>query len=461
MRLRFLGGAQSVTGSKTLVTSGKHHLLVDCGLFQGLKSLRLKNWEPFPLEPRRIDSVLLTHAHLDHSGYLPLLTRNGFHGKIFCSAPTRDLTELILKDSARLQEEDAHFANQHGFSKHQPAEPLYTEKDAKAAIDRIVVLPPGRWFDLPGQMRFQLLPSSHILGSTFVVVESEGCRIVFSGDLGRLNPLLYSTPALLENADYLVMESTYGDRTHHLPLEKGEISGRLAHIICETFQKGGQVILPSFAVGRTQDLLFLLAELKDQKRIPELPLYLDSPMGVNASQIFYDHPKWHVLTPWQVERILNTSKMLKSQEESIQVMRKAAPAVIIAGSGMLTGGRVLHHLAARLPDDRNTILLAGYQAAGTRGRLLQEGISELKIHGKYIPVRARVEIIAGLSAHADQSEMITWLKGFKAPPKMTFLNHGEPQASDALRVKIRDILGWRCQVPQLLQEFQLTPDGDF
>lgn len=457
MKLRFLGGVQTVTGSKTLITAGKHRVLIDCGLFQGLKELRRRNWSPFPVDPRTLSAVILTHAHLDHSGYLPLLVRNGFRGKVYCSAPTRDLAELILEDSARLQEEDADHANRHGYSKHHPARPLYNEDDVKRALSCFEPVPPWKWRDLPGRVRFRLSPSGHILGSTFVEVEVLGKRIAFSGDLGRAHPFLYDPPVSLEQVDYLVLESTYGDRTHHAGSgSERDLKDRLAKVVRETVDRGGQAIIPSFAVGRVQDLLFLFSLLKSEGRLPDVPIYLDSPMGVNATRIFMNYPKWHRLEAEQVDRLASIATILGSRIESGHVKSEGRPAIIIAGGGMLSGGRVLNHLEARLPEERNTILLVGFQAAGTRGRLLKEGISELKMHGQYIPVRCRVEEMGSLSAHADQSETLSWLGRLKRAPKTIYINHGEPQASDALRVKIRDTLGWECEVPHPDQEFELS-----
>ena len=451
MKLQFLGGAQTVTGSKTLVSSGKHRFMVDCGLFQGIKELRLRNWSKFQFDPRAIDAILLTHAHLDHSGYLPLLVKQGFRGKIYSSAPTRDLAAVILKDSAHLQEEDAEFANRGGFSKHHPAEPLYTESDVKEALKLFESVPPNHWNHLPGGSSFRLSPSGHILGSTFVEIQAEGKIILFSGDLGRSHPLLYPQPATFEEADYLVVESTYGDRTHHVE----DVGVQLSQAVAGTIARGGQLIIPSFAIGRVQDLLFLLSNLKAQNKIPSVSVYLDTPMGTLATEIFEAHPNWHILNPSQVNAMWEITTIIRSRQESIDIMRAGKPAIIIAGSGMASGGRVLHHLASRLPDPKASVLLVGYQAAGTGGRLLRDGISELKIHGKYIPVRAQIQEISGLSAHSDQSETISWLRHFKSAPKITFINHGEPQASDALRVKIRDTFGWKCVLPIQNEEADL------
>ncbi|MCM0606281.1 MAG: MBL fold metallo-hydrolase [Xanthomonadaceae bacterium] len=451
MKIQFLGGVQTVTGSKTLVTYGKHRLLVDCGLFQGVKSLRLNNWKRFPADPREIDSILLTHAHLDHSGYIPLLVKQGFRGSIFCSSATRDLAEIILLDSAKLQEEDADFANEKGYSKHHPANPLYSQKDVKEALKRFDTTGVNRWEKLPGGAQFRLTPSGHILGSTFIELEIEKKLLVFSGDLGRERPLLYPQAERIEKADYLVLESTYGDRTHH----PSDPLTELSKIVFDVHSKKGKLIIPSFAVGRAQDLLFLFSLLKSRSQLPGIPIYLDTPMGIRATEIFESHPNWHTLDRTQMKAMWDVVTVVQSQKQSIDVMRSEESSIVIAGSGMISGGRVLHHLAAHLPDPKNSVLLVGYQAAGTRGRLLKDGISELKIHGRYIPVRASVLEISGLSAHADQAETLNWLRGFKAAPRQTFINHGEPQSSDALRVKMKDELGWESVIPAQEQEFEI------
>jgi metallo-beta-lactamase family protein len=442
MEIRFLGGAQTVTGSKTLLTIGGHRLLIDCGLFQGLKELRLKNWNPIPVDPKQIEAVLLTHAHLDHSGALPLLVHQGFRGPIYSSQPTRELAEVILKDSARLQEEDADFANRHGYSKHSPARPLYTLEDAEFALTRFESIPKDRWRETPGRVKFRLLPSSHILGSTFIEIAVKDTRIVFTGDLGRRNPLLYYPPTQIHEADYLILESTYGDRCHS---GASAIDG-LEKVINSTYQKGGHLIIPCFAVGRAQELIYLLWQLRNKKKIPRLPIYLDSPMGEAATRIFRENGNWHRLDPDDVASMCSIVTVLQQQKQSIQAMKSEHPSIVIAGSGMISGGRVLHHLAERLPDSRNSVLLVGYQAPGSRGRLLKDGASELKIHGQYVPVHAEIHEISDLSAHADQNEILSWLKNFTRPPKKVFINHGEAQAADALRVKIRDTLKWECVV---------------
>lgn len=449
LSLAFLGGAKTVTGSKFLLTAGKHRFLVDCGLYQGLKELRLRNRAPFSVPPRSIDAVILTHAHLDHSGHLPLLVKEGFRGTIFCTAPTRDLCRIILSDSARLQEEDADFANREKFSKHSPAKPLYTLSDVERALERFSVIEPHEWEELAGGAKFRFRPSSHILGSAFIEFDYQGRRVVFSGDLGRSQPRLYAPPYFIERADYLVLESTYGDRLHARGPEVVPVEQLLSAVITSTLERGGHVIIPSFAVGRAQELLLILSRLKRENRIPDVPIYLDSPMGTHATELLCDYPDWHRLSQSELDELWRVAKIVKTQQESIAIMRAKVPSIVIAGSGMAAGGRVLHHLASKLPDSRNSVLLVGYQAAGSRGRLLHDGAAAVKMHGRYITVRAEIHEIPDLSAHADQGEILAWLRGFKSAPKQVFIVHGEPQAADALRVKVRDELGWQSTVAEI------------
>ncbi len=450
--IRFLGGAGTVTGSKILLELGARNILVDCGLFQGLKELRLRNWAPFPVEPGRIDAVILTHAHLDHCGYLPVLSKGGFKGPVYSTAPTKDLAKIILMDSAKIQEEDAELANRGGYSKHSPALPLYTCEEALRSMRQFISKPLGEWHDLFDGIRFRFSGSGHILGSAFVEVEWDGRRIVFSGDLGRSDPLLLQPPHRIESADWLVVESTYGDRNHSpvSPLRE------LARIVNETLERKGHLIIPAFAVGRAQDLLFLLSRLKEQSQIPDVPVFLDSPMGVSATGTFLEYSAWHRLSTAEINELQSAATMVKSPQQSEELLSRTGSSIVIAGSGMVSGGRVLRHLLKRLPDDRNTILLVGFQAASTRGRLLRDGASELKMFGQYVPVRARVEEISTLSAHADQREILEWLKGFKKAPGKTFVVHGEQQASDCLRRKIRDEIGWECEVPSPSDSFALV-----
>jgi metallo-beta-lactamase family protein len=390
---------------------------------------------------------------LDHSGCIPLLVKGGFRGKIYCTPPTRDLAKIILEDSAKLQEEDAEYANRLGFSKHAPAKPLYTVSEAHASLSRFETIADSTWHPLFEEMKFRFTPSGHILGSAFIEIDHKGTRFVFSGDLGRTNPLLLNPPTLIERADILVVESTYGDRIH----EQQTVLKRMETIVHETLMRKGHLLIPSFAVGRTQDVIYILSQLRKEKKIPsDVPIYLDSPMGVDATDIFLTYPQWHRLPSTEAAALGKTATMVRSQQQSEELLHRKTSTIVIAGSGMISGGRILHHLFKRLPDDRNTVLIVGFQAAGTRGRLLREGIPELKIHGQYVPVKARIEEITTLSAHADQAEILAWLRGFKHPPQKTFIVHGEPQASDALRVRIKDTLGWETLIPQMTESFPVA-----
>jgi metallo-beta-lactamase family protein len=451
VRIQFLGGAGTVTGSKFLVDTGSHRILVDCGLFQGIKELRLLNRAPFPIDPAKIDAVVLTHAHLDHSGYLPLLAKNGFHGKIHCTSPTKDLARLILLDSAHIQEEDADYANQKGFSKHKPALPLYDTRDVQALDRRWVTASPGSWKDACPGIHYRFTPSGHILGAAFVEIDAGGKLFVFSGDVGRAAPILYDPPSKLERADVLVIESTYGDRSH----PKSSTLEDLERVVNETCARGGHLVIASFAVGRTQEILHLLSKLRRKHRIPEIPVFLDSPMGISATDVFFDHANWHRLDKREVEEMRELVTDVRTREQSKGLFREKGSTIVIAGSGMLNGGRVLHHLEKRLGDERNTILLVGYQAAGTRGRLLLGGVAELKLHGAYFPVKAHIEEISTLSSHADQPELLGWMRGFVNKPGRVFIVHGEPQSADALRVRMKDVLGWDAEVARASQIVEL------
>lgn len=441
--LTFLGAAGTVTGSRHLLRLGGRSILVDCGLFQGLKALRLKNWAAFPVDPETIDDVVLTHAHLDHSGYLPKLVREGFRGRVFCTAATADLSELLLLDSAKIQEGDAAFANRHGFSKHTPALPLYGKRDALRALEHFEALD----FDTPSDMghgaNLVLRGAGHILGAASVQLRWGGRTIVFSGDLGRYDDPLMHDPVAVTSADYLVVESTYGDRLHP-PVAA---ANALFEVVQRTTARGGTVIIPAFAVGRAQELLYLFWQLKQSGRLPLTPVYLDSPMAINASEILGRHPGDHRLSRAECEAAMGSATYIRDVEESKALTYNTMPKVIISASGMATGGRVLHHLKAYGPDRRNTILFAGYQAAGTRGAALLDGAREVKIHGGWIPMRAEVDNLPMLSAHADAAEIMRWLRGFERPPRRTFIVHGEPPASEALRQRIENELGWDCEVP--------------
>jgi len=452
LQLTFLGGTGTVTGSKYVVANDRDIVLVDCGLFQGFKTLRLKNWAPFPIDPRKISAVALTHAHLDHSGYLPLLVRNGFRGRIFCSRGTRDLCRILLPDSGFLQEKDAEFANRHGFSKHRPALPLYTLEDAQRCLDYFRPVSFDDTHALAHAMTFRMHRAGHILGAASLEIEAAGRTIVFSGDLGRYNDPTMVDPVGFDHADYLVVESTYGDRRH----PDADPEDAIGKVVETTIARGGTVVMPAFAVGRTQSLLFHLAQLKDKGRLANVPIFLDSPMAENASDIFCNNVGDHRLSESACRRACGVARFVRSVEESKALMTNPMPKVIVSASGMATGGRVLHHLKHYAPDPRNTILFAGFQAGGTRGASMVGGADAIKIHGAYVPVRAEVKNLDMLSGHADAGEILRWLKGFSSPPKMTFITHGEPTASDALRRRIEEELKWPCTVPEHGLEVELT-----
>jgi len=451
-RITFLGGVGTVTGSKYLLENDRHRVLIDCGLFQGFKNLRLRNWAEFPVPPKSLDAVVLTHAHLDHSGYLPLLIKNGFKGPVICTQATRDLCSILLPDSGFLQEKDAEFANRKGFSKHKPALPLYTKKDAEQAMHAFQSVPFAKERKVVEGMNVIFHPAGHILGAAIVDIQFDGKRIVFSGDLGRPNSETMLDPTPMERADYLLVESTYGNRTHN----GTDPEAALAEVITKTVGRGGIVLIPSFAVGRAQTLLYHLQRLKAAHRIPAVPIYLDSPMAIEASDLFANHLRDHKLSAEQCVEFAQVAHYVLDSAESKALNDDHAPKVIISASGMATGGRVLHHLHNLVTDSRNTILFAGFQAGGTRGAALVHGAKEIKIHGQYLPVEAEVRNLEMLSAHADANEIMSWLKNFKAPPKTTFVTHGEPEAADALRRRIEEELHWPCRVPEYLEKIELA-----
>lgn len=452
LNLSFLGGAGTVTGSKYVVEHEGHKILVDCGLFQGFKPLRLRNWAPFPIEPRDIEAVVLTHAHLDHSGYLPLLVKQGFHGNIFCSQATADLCAVLLPDSGYLQEKDAEYANRHGFSKHKPALPLYTEADAQNALTRLTPISFGPDQRLPGGGSIRLRRAGHILGAASVQLDWAGTTIVFSGDLGRYDDLTMVDPVGFDKADYLLVESTYGNRSH----DKRDATNALEEIVSRAVARGGTVVIPAFAVGRVQSLLVHFERIKAAGQLSNVPIFLDSPMATDASEIFCNHTDDHRLSPDQCRRACAVAHFVRTIDESKALTTNPMPKVIISASGMATGGRVLHHLKRYAPDPKNVILFAGFQAGGTRGAAMMSGVKSIKIHGEYVPVQAEVQNLNMLSAHADADEILRWLGNFKQPPRMTFITHGEPTASDALRHRIEEELGWPCTIPDLGQSFDLA-----
>lgn len=443
MHLQFLGATDTVTGSKYLLQHKGSRVLVDCGLFQGFKQLRLRNWAHFPVDPASIDAVVLTHAHIDHSGYLPLLARNGFRGPVICTPATYDLCRILLPDCGHLLEEEAEYNNRHGTSKHQPALPLYTRDDAVRCLKQFKpVKHDGDWSPAPGlQGRFQ--PSGHMPGSSFVRIDDGRRSVLFSGDIGRPHDLVLKPPVTPEAADYLVVESTYGDRAH---LDSDPLDV-LAEVINRTAARGGVVVIPAFAVGRAQSLLYCIHLLKSRGLIHHLPVYLNSPMAASATQVYLKHHEQLRLSAHECAEVENTAHIVQSPEESRLLNARKGPMVIIAASGMATGGRVVHHLQAFAPDKRNTILLAGFQAGGTRGAALAGGAKSLRIFGQEVPVRAEIARLDHLSAHADADEILAWLGTFSRSPKTTFITHGEPPAADALRQRIERALGWDCHLP--------------
>ncbi len=462
MRIRFLGAAGTVSGSKYLVDTGETRFLVDCGMFQGPKNLRLMNWNPPHVPPFSIDHVLLTHAHIDHSGMLPVLVRDGFQGRIWTTPVTAELCEISLLDAAHLQEEDARFANKMKFSKHTPALPLFTTEDAERVIPRLRPLEYDQEAGLPGGTQIRFRDAGHILGSATIEVnvKSNGipARLVFSGDLGRYDALILRDPEPVNSADYLLLESTYGDRIH--PAE--EPVNELSAVINDTAKRGGMLVIPSFAVGRTQTLLYLMRDLKARGVIPDLPIFVDSPMAQRVTELFCRHiddfdeeAKSVFRKTGKCPVFCPNLEFIRTPDESQKINSMRFPAIIISASGMATGGRILHHLKYRLPDARNTILFVGYQSVGTRGQLLKDGAREIKIHGEMVPVRAKIRSIEAFSGHADSIEILRWLRTFKQAPKLTFIVHGEPESSRALADEIHRSLGWKTHIPELLETCSL------
>ncbi|WP_096663279.1 MBL fold metallo-hydrolase RNA specificity domain-containing protein [Polaromonas sp. AET17H-212] len=447
MKLQFLGATDTVTGSKYLLQHDKSRVLVDCGLFQGYKLLRLRNWAPPPVKPSSIDAVILTHAHIDHSGYLPLLARQGFHGKVFCTPATYDLCRILLPDSGHLQEEEAEYTNRHKLSKHKEALPLYTRDDALQCLKLFHPVPfDTDWQPAPG-LHARMTPSGHMAGSSFVRLDDGSRSILFSGDIGRPHDLVLKPPVQMDGADYLVVESTYGDRPH----KNSDPLLELGKVINRTAARGGVVVIPAFAVGRAQSLLHCIQLLKAQGVIHNIPVYLNSPMAASAMQVYLKHKSELRLTAAECDALAHAAHIVQTPEESRLLNARHGPMVIIAASGMATGGRVVHHLKAFAPDKRNTILFAGFQAGGTRGASIAGGSPTVRIFGEDVPVRAEVAMLDDLSAHADAAEIVSWLKGFKAPPKQTFITHGEPAAADAMRQRIERELHWKVHMPFYLE----------
>lgn len=452
--LQSLGAAQTVTGSKHLLKTPELIVLVDCGLFQGLKELRLKNWSKLPIEAAEIDVVLLTHAHLDHCGYLPLLVKNGYRGDIWMTPPTAELVKIILRDSAKIQEEDAEKANRYNYTKHAPALPLYTLEDAEGCFNQFKLLDHEVEHQLSPHIQFQYHKNGHILGSCYIEMDCYGRKIIFSGDIGRYNSEFLASPDHNGDADFVIMESTYGDKLHG----DADPKLQLAEQIFETNQKHGNVLIPCFAVGRAQELMMMLDELKHENKIPfNIPTYLDSPMAADVTELLARFPDWHLLKPEQLQSICRDIVINREYQGTEEIIHNKQNKIVLSASGMLTGGRVLEYMKAYASDAKNEVLLIGYQAEGTRGRALKEGAHELKIHGKYVHISARVNEITGLSAHADQADLLKWVKGFKKQPQKIFLVHGEPGPQAALQLKIQDELKIETEI--LIQDKEVNLFG--
>lgn len=451
MKLTFLGATETVTGSKYLIEESDQKILVDCGLFQGMKELRLRNWAKLPFRAAEIDAVILTHAHIDHSGYIPALVKQGFKGRIYCSKATYDLCAILLPDSGYLQEEDAERANRYGYSKHHPAQPLYGQKDAMTSLENFYPVDFNEEVTLAPGLTFTMGRAGHILGAAFVRLASENTSILFTGDMGRPNDPVMVNPDNYPDADYMVVESTYGDRLHEIFDPKEE----LKDIIHKTTHRGGTVLIPAFAVGRTQNLLYYIWELKEEGYFRNVPVFIDSPMATKATELLHRHIKDHRLSKEICRDVCNVATYTRTPQESKSLDHLNSPAIIISASGMATGGRVLHHLKTYLGNRRNTILFTGFQARGTRGDRLVSGETEIKIHGQMWPVHAQVENLGNTSAHADRREIMDQLGKIKTPPRRVFITHGEVEASRGLGERIVDELGWNVTIPEYKQMEEL------
>jgi len=449
--LQFLGAANTVTGSRYLLEIDKRRVLIDCGMFQGYKYLRERNWAAFPVDPATIEMVLLTHAHIDHSGYLPALVKQGFKGKVYCTAASRELCAILLPDSGYLLEEQARYARKKGYSKHANPEPLYTRDDAEACLKYFRAHDFEKPLKIMPGVSARFLRAGHILGAAQISLDIHGRTLHFSGDMGRPNDPLMKPPVPLVQADVLVCESTYGDRVH----PEINTQAELAPIISRVAARGGVVVIPAFAVGRAQILMLQIARLQAQGLIPKVPVYLNSPMAIDATEIYRQHHDEHNISEADCRLMTGLATMVHSAEESKTLNMRSGPMIIISASGMATGGRVLHHIEAFGPDPRNAIVLAGYQAGGTRGALLAGGAKSVRMFGREVPINAEVLTLQSFSSHADSNELIAWMRTAQKPPGMTYITHGEPDAADILRGRVKRELGWTCRVPEQLEQVQL------
>lgn len=460
VKIQFLGATETVTGSKFFITDGSRSWMVECGLFQGLKELRRRNWRSLPIDITKLDAIILTHAHIDHSGYLPLVCSAGFKGPVLASEPTVELCKILLPDAGFLQEEDARFAAKKGFSKHEKPMPLYTYVDAVKCLSQLEPLPDGEEVELSSRVTLRMWQAGHILGSRFVDLEVKDnphhrYHVLFAGDIGGYDSLIAVDPTAVEEIDYLILESTYGNRLH----EEENVLDRFKSIIDEAIEKNGKVIIPAFAVGRTQEVLYILKKLEDAGKLPDIPIYLNSPLAIDATAIYihyaYEHNFFNSSVATQDAFRPSRLEMIYDADGSKELNRLDKPAIIISSSGMMTGGRILHHLKAYLPDPNSTLVIVGYQAEGTRGRSLLDGAKAIKIHGMPVRVASKIEFIESLSAHADYEDIMRWLGGFKKPPKTTFLVHGEKEACGSLKQRIVDELGWKVEIPKYMQKYEL------
>ena len=454
MRITFLGGTGTVTGSKYLLEADGRRVLVDCGLFQGYKQLRLRNWAALPVPPSAIDAVILSHAHLDHSGYLPRLVAQGFHGEIYATGGTVELCKILLPDSAHLQEEDAKFANQRGFSKHRPALPLYTLSDVQDCLKRFRGVNFGAVMEPVPGFQVSFSSASHLLGAASVLIEQAGLRVLFSGDLGRGNDIIMPPPEAPPRCDYLVIESTYGNRLHPEVNAEAELAAALREVLA----RSGVAVVPTFSVGRAQELLVYLSRLRHAGTLPDIPIYLDSPMAIEATALYARRRTDHRLSADQCEDMQRIARYVTTSQQSRELDERSGPMIILAASGMATGGRVIHHLKRFVGDARNLVLLSGFQAAGTRGASLAAGADLVRIHGQEVAVRAPIIQLQALSAHADSTQLLEWAKQCAVPPRRVYVTHGEPDASDALRLRFEHELNWPACVPAYRDCIDLPAD---
>ncbi|MGV8993629.1 MAG: MBL fold metallo-hydrolase RNA specificity domain-containing protein [Flavobacterium sp.] len=446
INIHFLGAAGTVTGSKYLIDTGDRKILVDCGLFQGIKELRMKNWEYPPVTVKDIDIVLLTHGHMDHTGYLPRLVKQGFKGSILGTNPTLEIAKIILYDSAKIQEQEAERANKDGYSSHSPAEPLYDVEDVNKTVPHFKSVPQSQWIPLYEGIKVRFRYNGHILGATFIELDINGKRFVFSGDIGRINDLLLYAPLKPKKADVLFIESTYGGRFHQ---QEVDAIPEIEKLVNETINRGGSLFVPSFSVERAQLLMFIFWKLMKENKIPKVQMIMDSPMGADVLELFLRTKDWHKLDYAECAEMCSYFTIVSSYQETMELVHDKKPKIVIAGSGMLTGGRMLNYLETQSENTNNTLLFVGYQAEGTRGRKLLEGADEIKVYGKWVPFKMQVVEIEGLSAHADQAELLDWMKALKKKPGRIFIVHGEKEGAEALQKGIKETYGWDAEIPEL------------